>query len=109
MLAHSLRDVTTSTAALLSSSVRDMIDLNNVPTVTNLQAANRQLGTAIRLFFNDEDAIAVHTLACAAREIYEKQCYKHGVDPMLYHIKRNNPHYTQKQIMDLLNRARNFF
>jgi hypothetical protein len=86
-----------------------VIDLNNVSTVTKLQAANRQLSTAIRLFFNDGDAVAVHTLACAAREIYEKQCNKAGVDRMLNHLKASNPQYTQKEIMDFLNAARNFF
>jgi len=64
---------------------------------------------AIRLFFNDNDSIAVHTLACAAREIYEKHCGKAGVTRMLDHIKACNPHYTQKRIFDLLNAARNFF
>jgi hypothetical protein len=86
-----------------------MIDLNNVSTVTKSEAANRQLCTAIRLFFDDRDSIAVHTLACAAREIYEKHCGKAGVTRMLDHIKASNPDYTQKRILDLLNAARNFF
>lgn len=86
-----------------------MFDLNNIPTVTKSQAANHQLCTAIRLFFEDRDPIAVHTLACAAREIYEKHCGKAGVERMLDHIKASNPKYTQKQIMDLINAARNFF
>jgi hypothetical protein len=86
-----------------------MFDLNNIPTVTKSEAANRQLCTAIRLFFDDGDPIAVHTLACAAREIYEKHCGKAGVERMLDHIKASNPNYTQKQIMDLINAARNFF
>jgi hypothetical protein len=62
--------------------------------VSNLQAANRQLCTAIRLFFADDDAVAVHTLACAAREIYEKRCGTAGIERMMDHI---------------LNEPRNFF
>jgi hypothetical protein len=30
-----------------------MFDLNNIPTVTKSEPANRQLCTAIRLFFDD--------------------------------------------------------
>jgi hypothetical protein len=86
-----------------------MFDLNNIPTVTKSQAATHQLCAAIRLFFEDGDSIAVHTLACAAREIYEKHCGKAGVERMLDHIKASNPKYTQKEIMDLINAARNFF
>ena len=38
-------------------------------TVTKLDAARRQLRTAIRLWFNDGDLVAIHTLAFAAYEI----------------------------------------
>ena len=38
-------------------------------TVTKLDAARRQLRTAIRLWFNDGDPVAIHTLAYAAYEI----------------------------------------
>lgn len=86
-----------------------MFDLSNIPIVSKSEAANRQLCAAIRLFFEDGDSIAVHTLACAAREIYEKHCGKVGVERMLDHIKAANPNYTQKDIMKLLNAARNFF
>jgi hypothetical protein len=67
--------------------------------VSNLEAANRQLCTAIRLFLTDDDAVAVHTLACAAREIYEKRCGTAGIERMLDHIKESNPSLTQKEII----------
>jgi hypothetical protein len=35
-------------------------------TVTKIEAAERQLRVAIRMFFERKDMIAVHTLACAA-------------------------------------------
>jgi hypothetical protein len=38
-------------------------------TVTKLGAARRQLRTAIRLWFGEEDPVAIHTLAFAAYEI----------------------------------------
>jgi hypothetical protein len=77
--------------------------------VSSEEAANRQLCTAIRMFFADDDAVAVHTLACAAREIYEKRCGTAGIERMLDHIKDSNPSLTQKEIMDILNKPRNFF
>ena len=46
--------------------------------ITKLEAAHRQLTTAIRLYFDDDDLAAIHTLACAAREIYEKHCHAKG-------------------------------
>jgi hypothetical protein len=77
--------------------------------VSNLDAANRQLCTAIRMFFADDDAVAVHTLACAAREIYEKHCGTAGIERMLDYIKESNSSRTQKEIMKILNEPRNFF
>jgi hypothetical protein len=38
-------------------------------TVTKLDAARRQLQTAIRLWFQDADPVSIHTLAAAAYEI----------------------------------------
>jgi hypothetical protein len=38
-------------------------------TITKLEAARRQLGTAIVLWFNDDDPVSIHTLVCAAYEI----------------------------------------
>ena len=38
-------------------------------TVTKVDAAERQLRVAIRLFFEDRDPVAVHTLASAAAQV----------------------------------------
>jgi hypothetical protein len=32
------------------------------------------------MYFDDDDLAAIHTLACAAREIYEKHCEAQGVE-----------------------------
>jgi len=54
--------------------------------INKLEAARRQLDTAIRLTFSNEDALAIHTLAAAAyrilRDILEKQG-QHGPDEAL--------------------------
>src|SRR5271165_3353782 len=41
-------------------------------TITKFEAARRQLGTAIVLWFSDDDPVSIHTLACAAYEIIHK-------------------------------------
>jgi hypothetical protein len=77
--------------------------------VTNLEAATRQLVTAIKLFFANGDPIAVHTLACAAREIYEKHCKAADITRTFDYVKDSNTHLTEKQLWNILNGPRNFF
>jgi hypothetical protein len=40
-----------------------------IVTVSKLDAARRQLSTAINLWFGSDDSVSIHTLACAAYEI----------------------------------------
>ena len=84
--------------------------IHNSPVViiTKLEAAHGQLATAIRLFFNDGDIASVHTLACAAREIYEKHCKARGVERMFDHIRAAHPDRSEKNLWDVLNGSRNF-
>jgi hypothetical protein len=42
--------------------------------ITKLDAAKRQLATAIRLYFEDRDPVSVHTLVMAAGEIIDRLC-----------------------------------
>jgi hypothetical protein len=77
--------------------------------VTKLDAANRQLVTAIWLFFENEDPVAVHTLACAAREIYEKHCLKADITRTFDYVKETNSSITEKDLWNILNGPRNFF
>lgn len=76
--------------------------------ITKLEAAHRQLATAIRLYFCDDDIAAIHTLACAAREIYEKHCQARGVDRMFDYVASANPDRSSKELWDILNGPRNF-
>jgi len=60
-------------------------------TVTKLDAAKRQLCTAIRIFFEDYDVVSVYTLAHAALEMFEGRPKKEG-GPKIRHfdvLKRN--------------------
>lgn len=76
--------------------------------ITKLEAAHSQLVTAIRLYFDDEDLASVHTLTCAAREIYEKHCKAKGVERMFEKIESGNPDRDAKQLWTILNGPRNF-
>ncbi len=76
--------------------------------ISKLEAAHSQLTTAIELYFDDRDLASIHTLACAAREIYEKHCKAKGVARMFDMIESSNPDRNSKQLWDILNGARNF-
>jgi hypothetical protein len=77
-------------------------------TISKADAANRQLAVAIRMHLNGGDMVAIHTLACAAREIYEKHCQMTGLKRFYDEIAATYPDNTQKQIFDILNSTRNF-
>jgi hypothetical protein len=76
--------------------------------ITKLGAAHAQLTTAIRMYFQDDDLASIHTLACAAREIYEKHCEAGGIERMFEQIEAANPERTTKDLWRILNGARNF-
>ncbi|MFM9850024.1 MAG: hypothetical protein ACKVP3_23065 [Hyphomicrobiaceae bacterium] len=48
--------------------------------ITKLEAAKRQLVTAIRLFFRDEDSVSIYTLTHAAWEVLDAICANRGLD-----------------------------
>ena len=83
--------------------------MSEAPTITNLEAANRQLCTAIRLFFADDDAVAVHTLACAAREIYEKQCRAAGRGRIFDFVQAGKSRPRRARPVELAERSAQFF
>ena len=77
-------------------------------TVTKVEAANRQLAVAITLYFDHGDIVATHTLAGAAREIYERHCEIAKLPRMYDEIQANNPDLGRTEIFKVLNHARNF-
>lgn len=79
-----------------------------VAIITKLEAARGQLSTAIRLYFADADLASIHTLACAAREIYEKHCQDIGLERMFEKIESANPDRNARELWTILNGARNF-
>lgn len=77
--------------------------------ITKIDAACRQLETAIWLYFNNGDAVAIHTLACNAREIFERQCQRRGKARMFDRISQNHDDAKSTELWNVLNKARNFF
>jgi len=53
-------------------------------TVTKLDAAKRQLRTAIELWFADGDPVAIHTLAAAAHEIIHTLFRRKGLSGLMF-------------------------
>ncbi len=65
-----------------------MADQIQKMTVTKLEAAQRQLRTAIRLWFNDGDPVSIHTLLAAAHEIIHRLYRNKGLSGLLFNSKR---------------------
>jgi hypothetical protein len=56
--------------------------------ITKVEAARRQLDCAIRLFFEDEDSLPIHTLAWAAFKVLFDLYPKHRSDGFSHHLER---------------------
>jgi hypothetical protein len=79
--------------------------------VSKLDAAKRQLETAIRLYFSEGDPVSIHTLSAAAYNILRDLGKNVGSDPMM--IKQMFLAYVipgkEKLFMSKINEAENFF
>lgn len=79
--------------------------------ISKLDAAKRQLETAIRLFFSECEPVSIHTLASAAygiiRDINKKMCGEPMLakDKIMEYIKPE----CQKEVSKKINEAQNFF
>jgi len=87
-----------------------MARTGSVLTVGKLEAAHRQLRTAISLWFNDGDPVSIHTLAFAAHEIFDAVSKKR--DPyrrdMLFDSALIKDEYRREFVSGLKKHA-NFF
>jgi hypothetical protein len=77
--------------------------------LTKLDAAKRQLATAIRLYFEDCDPVSVHTLVMAANEIIERLCESNGIPAVRSSFLAVIIPERRKEFNRHLNKARNFF
>lgn len=80
-------------------------------SVSKLDAAKRQLETAIRLYFSDADPVSIHTLSAAAYTILRDLGKNTGSDPMI--IKQILLKYIipgkENLFLNKINEAENFF
>jgi hypothetical protein len=79
-------------------------------TIGKLDAARRQLHTAITLWFCEDDPVAVHTLACAAYEIIHAISLKRnpGRRDLLFDTDYIKDEY-RREFNAMLKEAANFF
>ena len=76
--------------------------------ISKLDAAKRQLNTAITLFLKKADPVSIHTLTCAAYEILSASAKSKGMTTTL----KNSPFIKKeyrKEFYNLLNEPQNFF
>ncbi len=77
--------------------------------ISKFESARRQLETAIKLFFNDEDYVSIHTLAAAANQVLVDLAKEGGIltieDVYLRYIKKDK----HKEFINKVREAQNFF
>jgi hypothetical protein len=71
------------------------------------EISRRLLGTALALFLDDQDAVSVHTLACAGGEIAEH--LTRGADPFSTHPRESNPDLDIGKLFRVLRQYYNAF
>jgi hypothetical protein len=77
--------------------------------ISKLEAASRLLDTAIKLFFDRADAVAVHSLvAAAANEFSDLAEHRHEGNSWRAHLAEDSD-LSPRKVKEILNRAWNFF
>ena len=77
--------------------------MNDFVEISKMDAARRQLTVAIELYFRGFDAISIHTLSAAARNVLDNLCAHRGIevqirlDNLLNEIIRPEHHKTVRQ------------
>jgi hypothetical protein len=77
-------------------------------TITKIDAARMQLATAIEMWFNGDNPVAVHTLACAAYQIIHDLNRKKKGPPLLFDSDYVKDQY-RKEAVALLKKQSGFF
>jgi hypothetical protein len=87
------------------------INMSTKLRISKLDAARRQLDCAIKLWFRDDDAVSIHTLAFSAYAIIEDLNVKRGnaESTMLAMVKRHVKPENVETVMQALKKAMTFF
>jgi len=83
--------------------------MNESIHVTKLDAALRQLNTAIILYFNSADIVSIHTLVAAAYNILRDLRKDRGADFTMFKDAKQIADGYKEEFRKLLNEAENFF
>jgi hypothetical protein len=78
-------------------------------SITKIEAAERQLAHAIRMFFNGEDAVSIHTLASAAYQILIDICKAKEISREIEDSAILEELGVKKEFMNALRIPQNFF
>lgn len=78
-------------------------------SISKIDAAKRQLESAIRLFFVHGDPISIHALACAAREILSDVCGQQGVKSLRDEILDKVIPEKREEVRRRFQKEQNFF
>src|SRR5882757_10177397 len=85
-----------------------MANLKDGITVTKLDAAQRQLRTALRLWFQDGDPVAIHALLAAAHEIIHRLYRNKGLRNLMFDNELIKDEY-RKEFAKSMKKAPSFF
>jgi hypothetical protein len=80
--------------------------------ITKIEAARRQLETAVALYFNDRDVVSIHTLAAAAHNVLadlHRRQGEGGAATMRGILETYVKEEHKKFVMDKFHEAENFF
>jgi hypothetical protein len=77
-------------------------------TILKIDAAQRQIDTAIELWFMEKDPVPIHTLACSAYQIVHDINAHQGTGDLLYDNQRIK-NERRKEVIGKLKEAYNFF
>jgi len=85
-----------------------LVDATPVIKVTKLDAARRQLRTAIELWFAGGDPVSIHALAYAAHEIIHRLFRQKGLSDLFFDSSLIKPEYS-KEFSLVIKDSANFF
>ena len=77
--------------------------------ITKLDAAERQIITAVKLFFDGGDRISTYALGAAAREVTTTLCQRRGITSFLDDVQQEFPELSSKELLRLASRHAAFF
>lgn len=77
--------------------------------ISKLDAAKRQLDSAIALFFHSGDVISIHTLASASYDLLKALCDKNGINNYMVKNESFVREDKKMEFRQAINKAQNFF